>query len=418
QAVSQCGTQVSILALPFTALQTLNATTFQISALQAVQIAPYLVIGLPAGAWVDRLPLRHVLVWSDTLRAAALLTVPLAWAAGALTLAHLYTVALAVGIATVFFDVAYQSYLPDLVAADELAEGNAQLELARSTARVLGPGLGGWLIAVLRGPLALSADALSFLVSALTIPRTPTAPSRADADGPRAPLRHEVGEGLRFVRRHRVLAPVTATAGLLNLSYGMTFALLVTFGSRQLGLSPREIGLVTALGSAGFGAGALCAPRVLRAIGTGPTMVCGAAVAAAGALGLPAAMYGYPRTAMVAGLFVQWFGVVLFNVTQVSLRQSVTPRALMTRMNATVRFVVWGMLSVGALCGGALAAWTGLPTAMWISAAAGAPAFLLLLPRAVRAAGGGPGPPAPDGTRSGRDGDHAPLHDQPSHDRM
>lgn len=395
QTVTQCGTQFSILALPLTALEVLDASAFEVSALQAVQVAPYLLIGLPAGAWVDRMRRKPVLVLSDVVRAVALLTVPLAYALGALTLGQLYAVGLVIGTATVFFDVAYQSYLPDIIAAEDLAEGNAKLEVARSGSRVAGPALGGWLIGLLRGPGALCLDAFSFLYSAVmvwripaTVPAAPTVPSApaAEARPPHA-LRREIGEGLRFVRRHRLLAPIAATAALLNLSYAMASALLVTYASRELGFSAGRIGLVMGLASAGLVAGALAARHAARRLGAGASIVAGALLAGAGPCLLPLSGYAAPETLLACGLFVQSFGVVLFNVNQVSMRQAVTPRPLMGRMNATVRFVTWGALPLGALCGGALAGVAGIHTALWISALAGVPAFLAVALSDVRRAG-------------------------------
>lgn len=173
QGVSQIGSQIGFLALPLVALQVLNAGAFEVSALIAAQVAPFLLIGLPAGVWIDRMPRRPVLIVSDLARALLLLTVPLAYALDALTLGQLYAVAFVQGVATVFFDVAYQSYLPDIVEAEQLTDGNAQLELARSASQLIGPSVGGWLISVLKAPVALCADALSFLFSAFMVSRIP-----------------------------------------------------------------------------------------------------------------------------------------------------------------------------------------------------------------------------------------------------
>ncbi len=388
QAVTQLGTQVSILALPLTALVALDASAFEVTVVQAVQVAPYLLIGLPAGAWVDRMPRRPVLVAADLLRALALVTVPLCWALGVLTLWQLDAVGLALGAGAVFFDVAYQSFLPDLLPAEDLTEGNTQLELARSGSRVFGPALGGGLVSLLGGPVALVSDAASFLFSAAMVRRIPagtTRPPRPE-QAPQLPCR-EILQGLRFVRRHKLLAPITATSALLNLDYAMTSALVLTYASRDLGFSPARIGLVTALAGAGFVPGALVARRAGERLGTGPVLVWGAVLAGCGPLFLPAASFTAPGAMLVAGLFVQAFGVVVFNVNQVSLRQRLTPKPLLGRTNATVRFLVWGVLPLGALGAGALAAATTVRTAVTVAALAGIPAFLPVALSAVRSTG-------------------------------
>ena len=391
QGVSQIGSQIGILALPLAALQVLHASAFEVSVLVAAQVAPFLLIGLPAGVWIDRMRRRPVLIISDLVRAVLLLTVPLAYACDLLTIGQLYVVAFGQGVATVFFDVAYQSYLPDVVEADQLTDGNAQLELARSASLLVGPSAGGWLISALKAPVALCADALSFLFSAFMVSRIPQDREKPVArDGSRATwsvLRKEVGEGLTFVRRHRLLAPVAGVGALLNFSYGMVGAIFTTYAVRELGFSAAKLGTVMAIGALGVVLGALVVRRLSQRLGTGPSIVLGALLNGVGPLFTPAAPASATELVITCGVFVQSFGVVLFNVNQVSLRQSITPRPLMGRMTATIRFVVWGTLPVGSLCSGALATTFGLHRALWVSAAVGALAFLGALLSDVRTAG-------------------------------
>jgi MFS family permease len=167
QTISQLGSQVSALAIPFVAIDVLGASTFAVALLGVIDFLPFLLIGLPAGVWVDRLRRRPVMIVGDLGRAVALATIPLAFVAGVLSIVQLYVVGFTVGVLTVFFDVAYQSYLPSLVARDQLQEGNAKLEMSRAGAQVVGPGLAGILIGALRAPLAVVVDAISFLASAL-----------------------------------------------------------------------------------------------------------------------------------------------------------------------------------------------------------------------------------------------------------
>ncbi|GAA0499441.1 MFS transporter [Streptomyces olivaceiscleroticus] len=391
QGVSQIGSQIGILALPLAALQVLHASAFEVSVLTAAQVVPFLLIGLPAGVWVDRLPRRPILIISDLMRAVLLLTVPLAYALDLLTLGQLYVVAFGQGVATVFFDVAYQSYLPDVVEPDQLTDGNAQLELARSASQLIGPSAGGWLISVLKAPVALCADALSFLFSAFMVSRIPRDREKPVArGGTRASwsvLRKEIGEGLAFVRRHRLLAPVAGVGALLNFSYGMVAAIFTTYAVRELGFSAAKLGTLMAIGALGVVLGAFVARGLSQRLGTGPSIVLGALLNGVGPLCSPAAPASATEVVITCGLFLQSFGVVLFNVNQVSLRQSITPRPLMGRMTATIRFVMWGTLPVGSLCSGALASGFGLHRALWMSAAVGALAFLGVLFSDVRTAG-------------------------------
>ncbi|MEU3859289.1 MFS transporter [Streptomyces sp. NPDC028722] len=397
QGVSQIGSQIGFLALPLAALQVLHASVFEVSVLTATQIVPFLLIGLPAGVWVDRMPRRPVLISTDIFRGLLLLTVPLAYALDTLTLGQLYAVAFGQGVATVFFDVAYQSYLPDVVEADQLTEGNAQLELARSASQLIGPSAGGWLISALRAPVALGADALSFLYSAFMVSRIPAEREKPVAtDGNRTTwsvLWREVGEGLTFVGRHRLLAPLAGVGGLLNFSYGMVAAIFTTYTVRELGFSAAKLGTLMAIGSLGVVLGAVVARGLSQRLGTGPSIVLGALLNGVGPLATPAAPASAPEVVICCGLFLQSFGVVLFNVNQVSLRQSITPRPLMGRMTATIRFVMWGTLPVGSLCSGALATSIGLHPALWVSAAVGALAFLGALFSGIRTVGTGKVPP-------------------------
>src|SRR5690606_36503510 len=201
--VSQFGQQITMLALPLVAVLALDADEFEVGLLAATSTLAFLLIGLPAVAWVDRMRRRNVLVNTDLARAAVLLSVPLAWWGGVLTLWHLYAAALAVGALTVFFDVAYQSYLPSLVGRERLVEGNAKLETVRSTAQVGGPALAGQLIAWLTAPVALAADAIAMGASALFVVRIRRREPRPDA-ARGTDLASDIKEGLAFVLRNRL----------------------------------------------------------------------------------------------------------------------------------------------------------------------------------------------------------------------
>jgi MFS family permease len=368
ETVSQVGTQVTMVALPLLAVTLLHATPFQMGVLTALETLAFLVVGLPAGAWVDRWRRKRVLVTGDLVRAVAFGSLPLAAALGVLTLGQLYVVALLAGTATVFFDVGYQSYLPSLVDRAQIVDGNSKLEASRAVAQVAGPGLAGALIRVLGAPALIAFDAVSFLLSALFIGRirhADTVPDRAD----RRPLRTEIAEGLSFVVRHPLLRRMVACTGLANLAGSATDALLVLYAVRRLGLSASVVGLVFSAGAVGGLVGAVAAARIARVIGEGRTIPLSAVVFAGAGIAVPLASLGAPVPLLLAGWFLESFGVIVYNVTQVSFRQRLCPPGLLGRMNASVRFIVFGTMPVGAFLGGALGTWLGLVPALWIAVA-------------------------------------------------
>ena len=383
QTVSQLGSQITLLALPLVAIRTLHAGAVEVGVLAAAETAPFLLIGLPAGVWVDRWRRRPVLVVSDIGRAALLATVPLAFALDMLTMAHLYVVALLTGALTVFFDVAYQSYLPALVTRSQLVDGNSRLELSRSAAQVAGPGLAGVLVQLVRAPVALAVDSLSFVVSALFIRRIrlpEAAPTGAD-DGVAAPMRRSIGEGVRYVMHHPLLKRVAVCTGVFNLFSAMGMAVFLLYAVRELGIDPAVIGLVFSLGSVGFVVGATLTRRITRRLGVGRSLVLAAFVQGAAFALVPLAPQAAPLPFFVAAFALETCAAPVYNITQISLRQSITPAHLQGRMHATMRFVVWGTLPLGSLLGGWLGHTLGLRPTLWVSAAGGTLGALSLVGR-------------------------------------
>ena len=278
QTISQFGTQVSNLAIPVVAITLLNASTFEIGLLNVMDFLPFLLIGLVAGVWVDRLRRRPILIVGDLGRAALLLSIPIAWGLGALTIVQLYAVGFLVGCLTVFFDVAYQSYLPSLVGPEHLVDGNGKLEISRAAAQVVGPGLGGILIGLLQAPVAIVADVVSYVGSAgfvFLIRRHEPSPAgeAAGADGPRPGLRAEMTEGLRYVVTHRHLRSIAACTASSNFFSNMGFAVLMVFALRELGMSVAAVGIAFSIGSLGALLGAFGSSRVAARLGVGPTIV-------------------------------------------------------------------------------------------------------------------------------------------------
>ena len=283
ETVSQVGTQVTQLALPLAAIVVLVATPFEIALLGTVAFLPFILLGLPAGVWVDRLRRRPILIAGDLGRAVLLASIPLAYVAGVLTIWQLYVVAFLVGCLTVFFDVAYQSYLPSLVDRGDLVDGNAKLELSRSGAALVGPSIGGILVEWLTAPVAILVDAISYVGSALfifLIRRHEPEPVHPDvaAGGERPSMRRDIAEGLRYVGGHRQLRLIAISTGTTNFFGQLVYALLLVYAVRDLGLSAGVIGVVFAIGNLGFLAAAVTATRIQRRIGLGPAIVLGGAV--------------------------------------------------------------------------------------------------------------------------------------------
>jgi MFS family permease len=392
ETISQLGTQVSALAIPFVAIDILRASTFEVALLGVIDFLPFLLIGLPAGVWVDRLRRRPVMIVGDLGRAVALATIPVAFLLGVLTIVQLFVVGFFVGVLTVFFDVAYQSYLPSLVARDQLQEGNAKLEMSRAGAQVVGPGLAGVLIGVLRAPLAVVLDALSFLGSALflvLIRRPEPAPEVRREEGQPAPgMRREMAEGLGYVLGHTYLKNIAACTATANLFGNVAGAVLLVFAVRELGMTAAAIGLAFSIGATGALLGALVSNRVSARLGVGPTIIVFAGISGPALLPLALAPAGTSTPVLVTliALFVFVGGVaaVVYNVAQVSLRQAITPTRMQGRMNATMRWFVWGTIPIGGVLGGVLGTVLGVREAILIGALGEMAAVLPVLFSPVR----------------------------------
>ncbi|MFG3054230.1 MFS transporter [Kitasatospora sp. NPDC048239] len=366
-AAAQVGNQVTLVALPLVAVLELDATPFQVGLLTAAETAAFLLVGLPAGAWLDRMRKRPVLIRADVVRCLAVASIPPAAALGVLTMVQLYLVALVVGVATVFFDVAHQSFLPQLLPREQLVGGNGALETVRSSAQIAGPGLGGGLVQLLGAPLAIVADAIGYLVSVVLLtgirveePEPRSEPGRA--------LRTEVAEGVRYVLRHPLLRVIATATGLSNFFSAILMAVQTVFWVRTLELSPAAIGVLLSVSAVGGLAGALCAGPLARWVGQARLIWLSAAVSAPFAMLWPLSGRGAGVVLFGIGSAVVLFGAVAYNVAQVSFRQTVCPPELLGRMNATMRFLVWGTLPLGALVGGALADVAGPRAALWVCA--------------------------------------------------
>ena len=370
QAFSQFGSQIQELAIPVMAVLLLNATEFQVGVLTAAGVAAFLVVGLPAGAWIDRMRKRHVMIWADGVRALALGMLPLLWWLGALQMWHLYAVALIVGVATVFFDVSYQSIIPSLVKPSQIAEANGKLQSTYEIANIAGPGIGGWLVGALTAPIAILATVGTYLISFVALLFTrDNEPARAPED--RAPILHEIWEGLRFVFTEKLLRRIVGTTGIVQLlQHGLDH--------HAAGLHPARARSEPRLDGSHLLARrrrrtrrrdrhpahravdrrSACDPRSARSDSASS-----------------ASSSRSPRWSPRSHSRCWWrrgssssFTVLLYNITQVTFRQRITPPRLLGRMNASVRFVVWGVMPIAALLSGILGTWLGVVPTMWIGA--------------------------------------------------
>ena len=379
QAVSEVGSQVTTIALPLLAALTLHATTFQVAALSAASSAAFLFVALQAGALVDRRRKKRVMVAADLWRAAVIATVPLAQLLGILTIWQLYVVALASSVLTVFFDVAYQSYLPVLVGPDQLVEGNGKIGASQAFAQLAGPGLGGLLVAGVGAAYAVVVDAVTFLVSTAAtgaIADPEPEPVRRPSG---SPLRTEIAEGLTFVLRHPILSKVVGCTATGNFFSSMFGAVEVVFLVRTLHAGPRVVGLVFALSAVGSLTGAGLCARLTRAVGSARIIWLSELLVVPFLFAGPSAFPGSGVLLLSVSGFATGLMAVVYNVAQVSYRQAVTPPHLLGRMNASVRFVVWGVMPLGALTGGGLATLVGIRPTLYVAAVGGSLSVLWVL---------------------------------------
>ncbi len=393
--ISLFGTQVSLVAIPVIAVLLLDAPAYQVALLGTVEFLPFLLFTLPAGAWVDRLPRRLILVVGDFGRAASLVSIPIAYELGVLSIWQLFIVGFVNGTLTVFFDVADQSFLPAILEPDDLIEGNSKLQISGSAAQVLGQPLGGGLVGLLTAPIAVLLDAVSFVLSGGLIfwirKREPKRVAEGvvtaeGSPGPVAGIRAEIAEGLRYVLGHPYLRYIAASTGLSNLFSNIAFATFAVFTYRTLELTPFMVGVIGGLGSVGILVGALIAGRIAERIGVGRTILW--SIALSGPTTLLAA-FAQPETAvplLTASIFLGSLTGVVYNINQVSLRQAITPERIQGRMNATMRFLVWGTIPIGTIIGGILASFPliGARGALVIGGVLGCFSFVPILFSSVR----------------------------------
>lgn len=387
ETVSELGSGVSVLAIPLVALRSLHAGTFEVGALTAAGTAAYLLVSLPAGALVDRMRRRRVMIATDAGRCLALGSIPAAAALGVLSLGQLYAVTFLAGVLTVFFGVAYQAYLPTLISHDLLTEGNSKLTGSSALASIAAPGLAGWLVQAFGGAYAIAVDAVSFLVSLTAVGAIRSREARPPASAEpslRAArrLRGDILEGARYVAGHQILRTVTGVTALFNFWFYVAVSVNVVFLVRTLHQPPAVVGLLFAANGAGGVVGALTASRTTPWLGLARATILGLGLCALGSLLRALAGQGPGVITFAAGSFLVGLGVVTFNINQVTYRQRACPDHLLGRVIASMRFVVWGIFPLGALAGGALGAVIGTRATLWAAAVGmtAATAWLLASP--------------------------------------
>ena len=408
ETISQFGSQFTGLALPLTAIIILSADSVQVGILNFAGSVPWLMFGLLAGVWIDRHRKQRIMVTSNILRGSVLALIPIAAVLGVITklgIPFLYAISFAVGFLQVFFDITYQSYLPSLVRRDQLVEGNRNLQASASTAQVAGPTIAGIIISIITAPIAIVIDAASFFASALALGRIDHE-ELIDREIVKPSVLTDIREGLHVVfgdRRLRMIAGCTGTSNFFSTGLGTLFLLyLIQPSPTGLGVSKSlagvTAGIIFSVASVGALVGVAISTRAAKSIGVGPAIIGSILIGGLGAIPyytsgsltasplftLGGFAVNWSMLSIMTGQFVSFIATVVYNVNQVSLRQAIVPLRPQGRMNATMRFLVWGTIPLGALTGGLLGEFLGLRTAIGIAILGGSLAFLWVLLSPVR----------------------------------
>ena len=383
--IARLGSQVTVLALPLTAVLLLGAGAFETGLLVAAQMAPAVIAGLFIGVWVDRLPRRPILIVSDIGSAIVIGSIPLGAALGALTLGQLYVVAFLGGTFAIATELARGAFVPSLVGRDRLVEANSRLQASNAVSQVAGPSLGGILVQALSAPTAMLVDAATFVVSAAFIATIRTKEALRPRERERS-VWHEIAEGLRFLYRHPILFRSTVAIALANIEWFAVQAVIVVYATRELGLSPALLGIsLAAIGPLSLLGAAFAGPLIAR-WGLGTVMIAALFLETLSRLLLPFAR-GTPLEAaavVIASQALLGLTVPRWTVSSFSLAQAVTPGHLLGRVNAAVRLVSFGVAPPASFGAGVLADVIGLRATLFIAAVLAAIAFLYLLASPVR----------------------------------
>ena len=378
ETISLFGTQITLLALPLTAVLTLHATAAQLGLVRFAEAFPYVIFTLIFGAWVDRRRRKPVLILANAARGMLIGLVPLLAILHLLQFSLLTALAFGAGMFTVLFEVTWLAYVPTIITADDLVEANGKVAMSSAVAEVAGPGLGGALVQVLSAPLALVADAISYIIATATLIaiRAPEAAPLAP-QGQRKQLFREIGEGMQTVWANQFLRAIMLMSGLWNMLFGISDTAFVLYAVRELRLEPGILGAIFGVGAIGGVIGSAISTRVGQRGAFGPVLGIAFTFGSVPWLLLPAVRGAQPLE--IVGFTVAYFlvrlGLGLWSVLTISFRQAITPHYLLGRVGASLRFISSGLGALGFLLAGALATLLGLRQTLWLAAAG----FLVIL---------------------------------------
>lgn len=384
--VSNAGTQITNLALPLTAALTLGATPIQMGLLAMAGSLPNLLFGLFAGVWVDRTRRRPILIWADLGRAVLLGSIPLAALVGSLTFVHLWMVAFASSTLSIFFTIASVAILPSVVKHDQLVEANSKFALTDSVLSIVGPSTAGGVIQLLSAPKAIVIDALSYVLSAVSLGGINVPEQPAHSKPVRGPLWAEIREGMHALIQTPLLRALTISGMVGVIGFAIQGAVGILFLTHDLGLEPAVIGLLSASGGSGALLGAVVAGRIGYRLGIGAAVILGNLCWVLGGLMTPLAGFaGLTLPYLVAGGALASFGATIFSVNQMSLRQHLTPLALLGRVTAARRFLIFSLGPAGSAIGGVLGITLGLRTTLLLGGLVGMLSVLVVFFSPIRA---------------------------------
>ncbi len=374
--VSLIGTQVSNLALPMVALIILNAGAMEVGILKAAENVAFPLLGLFAGVMADRLNPRRIMIAADISRFLLLSIVPLAYVLGILNIYVLLFVATTMGVSAVFYNISFSTYVAHIVDREELVEGNSKLNVSESIAQFIGPMLGGSLIAIIGAVKSLLIDVMSYLFSVVTLfmAKQPQQPNYVIDNQQTKAIKGSIGkdikEGLVFVLSSKTLRTLTIATGFANLGHSITQPMLLVYAYKRLGLGTEQMGIILAIGSIGIFLGALIASKISQRFGLGKSLFFSMGFVGIAAVILPVAILGNPVIVLSMSWFMICFADMIYNINQFTLRQLLTPIELQGRMNATVRLVIFGVMPIGSVLGGAIATYFGAAASLVVGGAA------------------------------------------------
>lgn len=369
ETISHFGAQISLFAVPLIAAVTLGASPLQMGILAAAGRAPQLMLGFIAGAWVDRLPRRPIMIAANVGRMIVTAMIPIAALTGNLTFAFLLTVAVLTGAQSVFFNAAWGALLPGLVGKSHLTDATSKLMGSASLAQVLGPALGGLIIGLVGGPTAMWIPVVTFAASAWLLNRVRSKELRPERPASATSMWAEVGDGLRELWREPAVRALVNSDIVINFGGAVFNAVYVLFLANDLELGSQAIGLVFASGGIGALLGAALAPRVAARFGVGPSIFWSAMAFGIGNLPVPLAFYiqEIALPAIVFSEFVAWFSLMIFSVNRFALRQVLTPDHLLGRIGASSATLTSSAILFGSLAGGILGEILGVHAALYVS---------------------------------------------------